>query len=406
MAIRNVGRNKRRSVLAFISVAFSLTVIVFAQGYIAGFKASYVKNATKNEAGHIRIAHKKFEERNKFLPVNYMIKNYNSLINLIKQNKNIIKDVSIITPRIVFGVILSHNNLTKQALIYSGDLKTEQNLLYLRKFLILPSIYPLSSKEIIIGEILAKDLKYKIGDTARVMAVGSDNALHLKKFVICGIFKTGIRMYDETIIQMGIKDAADLLKTENSCQQIVIMLKNYEKADVVAKRIRELIKDPQILVTPWTKIGDTYTNLKLVSNIYAWLFVIIALLGAFIINNIMMMVVFERRKEIGILKSMGFSKNQILMIFLSEGILLGLVGSIVGVLLGSIITVFLHYYGIDLTLWMSKINFPLDNVIYPRLELIDILFSFLLGTILAGIVSAGPAFRAAKMNAIDAIKSV
>src|SRR5271157_2729200 len=107
LAIRNVGRNKRRSILAFISVAISLTVIVFAQGFINGFVQSIVKNATKNAAGHIRIASRKFEERSKFLPVSSNVSNPDSLIRLLKSDPAIAHDIALITPRISFGVLLS-----------------------------------------------------------------------------------------------------------------------------------------------------------------------------------------------------------------------------------------------------------------------------------------------------------
>ena len=129
-------------------------------------------------------------------------------------------------------------------------------------------------------------------------------------------------------------DAQDLLRTGNAAQQIIIMLKDYRNADKVAARIRSDISDTSMSVTSWTRIGDTYTTVVLVTRIYDWIYVIIALLGAFIISNIMMMAVLERRKEIGILKSMGFRRGEVLVMFLAEGMMLGFVGSLAGVALG------------------------------------------------------------------------
>ncbi len=108
------------------------------------------------------------------------------------------------------------------------------------------------------------------------------------------------------------------------------MLKDYRNADKVAARIRSDISDTSMSVTSWTRVGDTYTTVVLVTRIYDWIYVIIALLGAFIISNIMMMAVLERRKEIGILKSMGFTRREVLIMFLAEGMMLGFVGSLAG----------------------------------------------------------------------------
>jgi putative ABC transport system permease protein len=73
LALRNVGRNRRRSLLAVISVAISLTVVSFAQSFVGGFVASMVRNSTKNDAGHIRIAEHRFEEQSRFYPVSYLL---------------------------------------------------------------------------------------------------------------------------------------------------------------------------------------------------------------------------------------------------------------------------------------------------------------------------------------------
>ena len=311
LAIRNVGRNRRRSILAFVSVAISLTVIVFAQGFIGGFVASYVKNATKNDAGHIRIAAKKFEERGRFYPVSYNISNPDSIIAALQRDPEITQDIVLIAPRIVFGVVLSKDGGTRSALAYAGDPVEEEQLMYLQKSLVPGSRYLSGPRDLIMGSSLAATLHYKAGDTVRVMTSGSDYALHLKKFVVAGLFNTGMKLFDDMIFQISITDARDLLRMGNSGQQIIVMLKDYRKADHVAARIRAMLPDTSLSVTPWTKIGDTYTSVMLVTKIYGWIYVIIALLGAFIISNIMMMVVLERRKEIGILMSMGLTRREV-----------------------------------------------------------------------------------------------
>jgi putative ABC transport system permease protein len=215
-----------------------------------------------------------------------------------------------------------------------------------------------------------------------------------------------LNIFDDMIFQIGIDDGRDLLAMGNSAQQIIIMLNDYRKADIVAGRIRALIPDTSISVTPWTRIGDTYTTAVIVQKIYGWIYVIIALLGAFIISNIMMMVVMERRREIGILKAMGFTKREVLVMFLSEGMILGLIGSLIGTTLGTGLCVFFHYHGIDLSAYMTRMSIPLDNVLYTTASASSLIISVILGTTLAALVSLAPSRQAAGMNVVDAIKSV
>jgi putative ABC transport system permease protein len=406
LALRNVGRNRRRSVLAIVSVAISLTVIVFAQGFIAGFVASFVKNATKNDAGHIRISAKKFEERCRFFPVSYNVVNPDSIIGAIRRDPAIASDIALITPRVSFGVLLSNGGNNRSAVALAGDPAKEKNLLYLQKSIIPPGRYISGRRDLIMGCALAKSLHFRMSDTVRVMTSGSDYALHLRKFAVVGLFSTGLNVFDDMMFQIGIDDARELLAMGSDDQQIIIMLNDYRRADNVAARIRALIPDTSISVTPWTKIGDTYTTVDLVGRIYNWIYAIIALLGAFIISNIMTMAVMERRKEIGILKSMGFTRREVLIMFLAEGMALGFVGSLAGTALGAGLVALFHVHGIDLTAYMSRMSIPLDNVIYTTLSASNLVYSILLGTVLAALVSVPPARQAARMNVVDAIKSV
>jgi ABC-type lipoprotein release transport system permease subunit len=137
-----------------------------------------------------------------------------------------------------------------------------------------------------------------------------------------------------------------------------------------------------------------------------FIYMVVAFLGAFIISNIMMMVVMERRKEIGILKSMGMTRREILFLFLSEGALLGFTGSACGTLLGWILVLVLGHIGIDLTRMLESMKMPIDNIIYPHVELVNVVGSLFLGTIIAALVSLLPSRKAASMNAIEAIRSV
>ncbi|HEX37467.1 MAG TPA: ABC transporter permease [Candidatus Cloacimonetes bacterium] len=405
-AVRNVGRNRRRSLLAVISVTLSIMLIVFLQGMIGGFLDNLVHNYTKNETGHIRIATKEFEERAKFFPVTDNISNPNEIIKLIKQDENIQKYIKSISQRIVFGVLLSHDGNNKQTIAYAGDPEQEKELLMLNKSLLPGGRYIQNEDEAIVGKKLAEDLNYRIGDEIPVMTRGSDYALHLKKFKIVGLFETGLSMYDEMIFQLPLAGAQELLRMLGQAQQIVIMLKNYHNSDVIAQMITEKLSDYDVQVSPWTKIGVYANYVKMANSIYNWIYIVIAFLGAFIIANIMMMVVLERRKEIGIIKSMGFTNGQVLTMFMNEGMLLGFVGSVVGSLIGLGIVTILHFHGIDFSGMMESINFPMSNVIYLRLNLLSIVIAILLGTVTSTIVSFFPSRRAEKMKIVDSLKSV
>lgn len=407
MAFRNTKRNKRRSTLAIISVALALLFIVFMKGFLGGFLGSMVKNTTRLETGHIRITTTEFREKDQFMPVTENVSNPEKIISKILADPDLSKEIDMITPRINFGVLLSNDGNNKTAFALAGDQEKEKILSNLDESII-EGRYLENSKDIIIGHKLAEILKYKIGDEVKVMTQGSDYALHLKKFNVVGIYKTHINSLDEDFFQIRLDDAQQLLRMDNSAQQIMIMLHDYTKSEEVALRIKELIKDETISVNPWSEVSNFYDYIQMASRIYNWIYGIFALLGAFIIGNIMMMVVMERRHEIGILKSMGFSKGEVLSLFLSEGMVMGLIGSVIGTLiaLGLIIGINLNG-GMDFTKMMSSFKgFPMDNIVILSYSAKTIINSILLGTLVSSIVSILPSWRAANMNVVDSIKSV
>ncbi len=405
-AYRNLGRNKRRSLLAVISVTLSIMLIVFLQGFIGGFLDNLVHNYTKNETGHIRIATTKFEEKAKFFPVTENIKDPDRIMQTISQNEEINKKVRIMAKRIVFGVLLSHDGNNKTALAYAGDPEIEKELLMLNNSILPGGRYIENENETIIGKKLAEDLHYEIGDEINVLTQGSDYALHLKKFKIVGLFETGLGMYDEKLFQVPLISAQELLRMPGEIQQIIVMLNNYHDSDRVAVQINNLLEDSEIAVSPWSKIGAYYFYVEMASEVYGWIYIVIAFLGAFIIANIMMMVVLERRKEIGIIKSIGFTNGQVLSMFVFEGMILGFIGSIIGSLIGVGIVTILHYHGLDFSQMLSSVDMPMSSIVYFRLNLLSVITVILLGTAVSTVISFIPSRRAGKMKIVDSLKSI
>ena len=389
-----------------ISVAMASLLCLFLQGLLGGFMESFVKNFTKNETGHIRITTRDFSQRAELLPVDAMISHPEQIESKIRTSPAIADKIRLMTERISFGVLLENKGYNKTAVALAGDPGTEESLLYLQRSLLPGGRYIDGSGQTIIGAGLAADLKLAVGDMLKVVSQASDGSLQLKKLRIVGIFQTGVSTLDGKIFQMPISDAKTFLRTGGGTQSIIIMLDDYHDAKRMAARIDSLLGDPTLAVMPWTDIGDYGRLMQLEEKIFNALFVVVLFLGAFIITNIMTMVVLERRKEIGILKSMGFANGEVLVLFLWEGVFLGIWGSLIGGGLGFLLNVFLHFKGVDFSSYFKSLEFPLDNVLYWTVDVPVALGIVVLGCVISGLVSIIPSLRAARMNAVDAIKSV
>jgi len=261
----------------------------------------------------------------------------------------------------------------------------------------------------IVGKKLAGDLGLGVGDTLKVITEKSDYGLGFKKLKISGIFSTGLDTFDGFTFMMRLDDARDLLGLEHGASQVLVMLKSYQQADPASRLISAHLTDlgmKGLSVQSWTALGDIATLISLSSNIYFWGEIVVAFLGAFIIANIVMMVVLERKREIGILMSMGMERGRILWLFLVEGALMGTIGSAAGVMVGTALNALLAVNGLNLTKTISGAGIPLDNVIYPAVHPLSVVWFFVLGILVALVVSLLPSRTAARMDPIDAIRSV
>lgn len=406
MAFRNIWRNRRRSILAFTSVALSIAGVTFFRGFAGGMLQSIVRNSTKNETGHIRITTKKFREKRQFYPVTENIDQPEKIIAAIKADPVISPQLALVTERINFGVLLANEGNNKYAAALAGDPEVEKDLLLLQNSLQEGGRYLQNERETMVGAKIADALNLKVGDVLKVMTPGADYALHLRKFNVVGIFETGLNILDDKFFQIPLDDAKKLLRMGGSTQQIVIMLKDYKKSTDVAAQIRALLNNKELAVLSWTEHGDWASMVQMVGTIYGYFYFLIAFLGAFIITNILMMVVLERRKEIGIVKSMGISKFEVMSLFLFEGIILGLIGSVVGIGIGMLVNTYFAIFGLDFSAMMGSFNYPIDMTIYTEISLGSLVYVLLIGVIVSALVSVLPSWRASRMNAVDAIKSV
>ncbi len=406
MAMRNLLRNKRRSALAFLSVALAVLLCVVMEGLMGGYLSSLVKNYTKNDTGHIRITTAEFASRAEFRPVDTLVSDPSAIEAKIMADPALRPEIGLMTQRITFGVLLEHKGRNKAALAIAGDPATERRLLYLQQSIEPGGRYIEGRGETILGSRLAADLGLSVGDTLKVVATASDGSLQLAKFKIVGLFRSGITSFDDRIFQIPLADAKRFLRTGGATQEILIMLKDYHEADAVAKAITALLHDPKLAVVPWTAIGDYAQLIEFQQRVMSFMLVIVLFLGAFIITNIMTMVVLERKREIGILKSMGLARPQMLRLFLWEGTFLGLVGSLIGAVVGYGINVILHFRGVDFGAALGSLGLPLDNVVYWTLDPSFAIGTVVLASAIAGIVSVIPSLRAARMSATEAMKSV
>jgi len=227
MALRNIGRNKRRTILASLSVCIAMLIVTFLDGFIGGFMDNIVSNYTKNDVGDINVTTAGYREREKFMPVTEYMADSGKIAEAIRAMPELRGKVKTVAERIRFGVVLSSGNKSKTALGIAGESEVERRLLMLDRSVLPGGSYLLSPGDAIIGAGLAKDLGLKVGDTLKVVTEKADYGLGFKRFRVAGIFATNVNSLDGSIFQVSLGDARELLGMGVGATQILVMLNNY-----------------------------------------------------------------------------------------------------------------------------------------------------------------------------------
>jgi lipoprotein-releasing system permease protein len=258
---------------------------------------------------------------------------------------------------------------------------------------------------VIIGVRLANQLGVFPGSPIQVVSpLGSPTAIgvipKVRRFVVVGIFDSGMSEIDSTLIYMNLADAQKFFELGDAVTNIEIRVQDVYRAQGVAQDIQRQLGFPY-LTEDWSRLWpNLFSALRLEKTVYFLVLLLMVLIGAFNIISTLIMVVMEKRKDIAILQSMGATRESIRRIFLIKGCIIGVVGTLLGVLLGLAISFLIQEY--------RFIELPKDVFLISTVPVRIYLSNFSLVAIASLLVcllaSIYPARQAAKLDPVEIIR--
>ncbi|RKY98038.1 MAG: hypothetical protein DRQ10_07865 [Candidatus Hydrothermota bacterium] len=258
------------------------------------------------------------------------------------------------------------------------------------------------SRGVLIGKDLANSLGVGAGDTLILLAKTSEGGLGGAKLPVEGVIEFGFAQYDRRFMLMDLSRAQKLLRMGDGVTEILVFLKNPKDADAFARSL----KLPQGLEAKSINelLGPIAAMIRFADIFYALFFGFLVALAAFAIVNTMTVAVFERMREIGTLKALGMTDNEIFELFTLEGALLGLAGGLAGSALGYGLAAILAKHGINYGSMLKNISLPIPYVIYPKLDIGTVLFALLLVLVMSALAAAIPSWTARKLTPAEALR--
>ncbi|HZY43136.1 MAG TPA: FtsX-like permease family protein, partial [Anaerolineae bacterium] len=258
---------------------------------------------------------------------------------------------------------------------------------------------------ILLGKRLAASLGVAVGQNINVAIINSDGQPDQQSFTIRGLYSTGIPSYDQNAVFLPLSKAQAFAGANGKASAIFIMLKDEADTDKVAAALR----GPEVSVVTWSELNKVFVQtMQLASSFYVLLDGIVILIVAVIIANTLLMAVFERTREMGILAALGMKRRQIMQMFLLEAASLGLAGVIIGVILGSAGVAYMTVNGIPLTEDVAAVagnSFALGTSMNARFDVASFAALSIATLIVVILASLYPARYASRLEPVEALRA-
>jgi putative ABC transport system permease protein len=400
LAWRNIWRNKRRSLIVLVSVVVGLTAIVLTDGLSNGMIRQMLFNQINLDISHIQI-HKKGFNKNKIVK-NY-IPNYKHVESLLNKDPEV-KEYS---KRVYVTGILSSANNSSGVIIYGINPSAEAKVSIIKNSIIEGKYLDKGKREIIIGKKLAEKLGVEIGDKVVAMANTLKGDIGSDAFRITGIFQTPNSEYDKRAVYVQAATEQEMLGIGNNYHEFAIITNDYNKVTSIKNYLESKLGSGYEVYTYRDLLPMLIYQMELYKETMMILNVIIGLALIFGIVNTMLMSVFERIREFGVLMAIGMKNSRLYLMIVFEAFILGIIGSLAGLVLGLLLDIPLAHSGINLSMFATGLeSFGVGAVIYPVLSAGNIINAVIFMPFVAVLGALYPAYKAIKLEPIYAINYV
>jgi len=395
LAYRNLGRNRSRSLLSSLAVGVGMALLLLMVSVLEGEMTGALQNTIRLQSGHLQIRPESYEEGKINLKWEDLIADPNQVAEQIKS----LPQVTVATPRLIASSILTVSDESKSVQILGIDPESAANQPF-REGMIAGEFIQADDREgILIGNVLADKLKINVNEKVNLLVTTSNGDVNEQLFTVRGIFTTRTPGYDESTIFMPIAKAQTITTTENHASTIFVLLQDSNQADAVV----QALQSNNYKILTWREQNVFITQFEDYANaFFIVLYLIVLGITATVVTNTLVMAVFERTREIGILAAIGMKGRGIMAQFLAEAALLATGGVIGGLIIGGALVAYFTVNGIYIGDYgITGVLF--EDRIYAHLTLGNTINLAIATYIITLLASLYPARLAARMEPVEAL---
>ena len=385
ISFRNIFRNKKRNFLTMSFITFGITLAIFYHGIIKGFTFQTLEIARKTDMGNYKVYSQGFyKDRDENEKLDFLF-DEKDFFGKYKLNKAV--------PRLNFDGTITSGEWSLPVVFYGVD-REKENSFFEREKDIIYGDFLLKPEGVVIGSGIAKDLNLKLHDEITILTRTSQKSINAYDLEITGIINTKNSLLNKNTVFLNMSFAKEFILSQN-VNEIIIFDKNPPVVD--GYDLISLEKELDEMISLMEVKGKSATNMVF----------LILLMGAVGIANAMLMAMLEREKEIGIFLAMGMETREIKLMFLLESFFLGVLGSGMGLILGTFIVLLTAKYGIPLPASFydgMDLNMILPDRMYAVISVKTYIAYFVLGVVVSSLAGIYSSLKSSKIEPLEVLR--
>ena len=400
IAIRDLGRNKRRSGLTLIAVAMGLAMLIALHCLEMGAMQGSVENNIRIQTGHVQVRGGSYDADKVSLKWDDLLEDPMGLVAQAQMQKEVRSAAPVLWASGILGTVEESVGVR----VYGIDPLSEMAAPF-QKDLLGEFLVPDDRRGVIISQRSAKSLGLAVGNDVSLLVNTSGEQPDEATFTIRGLYNTGIPAFDESTIFLPLAKAQAFTRVGERASAVIALLHDQKDANIVAYALRA----PGLELLTWRDLNQLMIEgMDSAMGILYVMYLVVLAIVAVVVANTMLMSVFERTREIGILAALGMKGRQIMTMFVLESATLGTIGVILGVMLGSLGVYYLATEGVylgDMAADAVSADLAYGETMYAAFQWADMAVLSAVCWIIILLASLYPAWFATRKEPIDALRA-
>ncbi len=404
MAWRNMWRNWRRTAIALIAIVLGLILLVFMDGLYGGYDEAIFANAVRLYGGNLQIHAPGYRARANRVPL------------LPVQEADQVVDTAMAHPE----VLLASKRIKTVGMIKAGgeiypltitgiQPSVEAPISLIAENMVAGRFLQDSDEDMmLIGKGLAEELGVGVGDRVTLAGKRKNDTIRQRTMTVAGIFNLGLKDAEKAMVFISLSEAGSLFNLRDQTTEVTVSMHTVGKEGAL---IGELQSDlPGYEVDSWLTLNPEFSRvMELGANVRSILGLFVVMIACIGILNLMMMAVFERTREMGVLAALGMKGRQVMGIFLMEGTMIGVVGAALGCTLGWLaMLAFNTAGGYDISSFTDagEIYALMGDAFYANIDPVSIIQQGLIIVMMAALAALIPAWQASRKEPAEALHHI